>query len=400
MRRFMLFVAGLALLAGAVAAVSGGGTQAQARWVITDLGTLGGKRSLAVAIDERGQIVGNSTTANGSQHAFLWEDGDMRDLGTLGGRKSAARAINGRGQIVGASDTRSGREHAFLWQNGKMRDLGTLGGQRSDAGAINDKGQVIGWAETKAKGASGSPLVHAFLWQNGKMRDLGTLGGQRSEALAINEHGQVVGRCDSSSPSTGMEKGWKGRACLWQAGKVINLDPGPLGGGVERMSRAIAINERGEAAVNIDMHDGYTDAFLWRKGGSTRLHSLENGELFWTNALNEQGQVVGTSQDENLDYCPVLWRGRNAMNLGVLPHAGGNWGEAHAINDRGQIVGHSGSHAFLRANRSLTDLGVLPADTFSNAVAINGHDQVAGWSSQSEGPESIGTHAVLWTLKL
>ena len=45
MRRFALLVAGLALLAGVAATVSGGGTQAESRWVITDLGTLGGKES-------------------------------------------------------------------------------------------------------------------------------------------------------------------------------------------------------------------------------------------------------------------------------------------------------------------------------------------------------------------
>ena len=45
MRRFGLLVAGLALLAGVAATVSGGATQAKARWVITDLGTLGGRRA-------------------------------------------------------------------------------------------------------------------------------------------------------------------------------------------------------------------------------------------------------------------------------------------------------------------------------------------------------------------
>ena len=39
----------------------------------------------------------------------------MTDLGTLGGAWSQALAINDRGQIIGDSATRSGETHAVLW---------------------------------------------------------------------------------------------------------------------------------------------------------------------------------------------------------------------------------------------------------------------------------------------
>lgn len=44
----------------------------------------------------------------------------VTDLGTLGGNSSTATAINETGQIVGVSATAQGREHAFLWHNGAM----------------------------------------------------------------------------------------------------------------------------------------------------------------------------------------------------------------------------------------------------------------------------------------
>ncbi len=44
---------------------------------IIDLGTLGGAFSTALAINNAGQAVGNSTTATGDQHAFRWQNGTM-----------------------------------------------------------------------------------------------------------------------------------------------------------------------------------------------------------------------------------------------------------------------------------------------------------------------------------
>ena len=77
----------------------------------------------------------------------------MRDLGTLGGVNSRAVAINERGQILGTRDTGSVDEddrsisHAFVWEKGKMRDLGTLGGLNSYADAISERGQIVGSSE-------------------------------------------------------------------------------------------------------------------------------------------------------------------------------------------------------------------------------------------------------------
>ena len=125
MRRFALLIAGLALLAGVAATLSGGATQAEARWVITDLGTLGGGMSsvgsistyeieVAGGINERGQIVGMSWTRGGGDTAFLWENGNMRAIGL-----DKVVAINDRSQIVGScsdpGDCDTGGVHAVLW---------------------------------------------------------------------------------------------------------------------------------------------------------------------------------------------------------------------------------------------------------------------------------------------
>ncbi len=90
---------------------------------------------------------------------MLWRNGKITDLGSLGGDFSAAVAINERGQVIGVS-VPGGRAsvHAFLWQDGRMTDLGTLGGAESDPSALNEHDQVVGLAGT-ARGKG-----HAVLW--------------------------------------------------------------------------------------------------------------------------------------------------------------------------------------------------------------------------------------------
>jgi len=175
--------------------------------VMRDLGTLGGSSGFASGINEVGQVVGG-TSVNSTPvppfggppfFAFFWENGVMTNLGALGGIESLAFAINNRAQAVGeftfVDSDGTGISHAFRWQGGLMQDLGTVtGDQASIALAINHKGQVVG--------VSGSGFiddftpVHAFLWENGVLTDLNTLipansGLQLIFAFGINTRGQI-----------------------------------------------------------------------------------------------------------------------------------------------------------------------------------------------------------------
>src|SRR5690349_9317696 len=74
---------------------------------IYNLGTLGGATSRGWEINASGWVVGESDTAGGGVHAFLYAPtpgggGSLMDLGTLGGTTSYAFAINALGQIAGA----------------------------------------------------------------------------------------------------------------------------------------------------------------------------------------------------------------------------------------------------------------------------------------------------------
>jgi probable HAF family extracellular repeat protein len=84
---------------------------------MTDLGTLGGLYSDGIGINSLGEVVGVSTTADVSRHAFVTSAGgaDMVDLNSWvtlpdGANLSEAVAINDKGWIV----ANSGNGHAYL----------------------------------------------------------------------------------------------------------------------------------------------------------------------------------------------------------------------------------------------------------------------------------------------
>lgn len=152
-----------------------------------DIGYLpgGNGSSAAFAINDQGQVVGESVVAEGGIDAFLWESATgMTDLGTLpDGHGTQAFGINNKGQVVGSTSVGpQGEVHAVLWDNGIPIDLG-LG----IAQGINDAGQVVG-------GGYG----YAFIWDrvNG-MRNLNDLidpssGWYTDNALAINGKGAIA----------------------------------------------------------------------------------------------------------------------------------------------------------------------------------------------------------------
>ena len=110
----------------------------------------------ASGINSSGIVVGTATDAQGTPRAFIWENGVMRDLGVAPGHITRALAINDRGQVMGSID---GGCTTFFWENGQTQIVGPI----CPAG-LSPNGEVIG------RGGVGP---HAFLWQAGRLIDLG-----------------------------------------------------------------------------------------------------------------------------------------------------------------------------------------------------------------------------------
>jgi probable HAF family extracellular repeat protein len=172
-------------------------------WVgdeVIDLGTLGGSSSDAFAINKTGAVVGEACLPDGwSCHAALWMNDTVTNLGTLpGGARSTAYAINDAGQIVGNSEKAGAGRTATLWNGTTATDLGTLGGSGSTAYGINNAGTIVGAAYGfRARYSS----LRATLWNGDGIVDLNALidpaakkaGWILVEARAITDRGQITG---------------------------------------------------------------------------------------------------------------------------------------------------------------------------------------------------------------
>jgi probable HAF family extracellular repeat protein len=128
--------------------------------IVTDLGNLGGTGqgfgNLALNLNNQGQVIGQSDLAGDANfHAFLWtKETGIQDLGTLPGDvNSVAVGINDSGEIVGPSLDANFNPHPYLWRNGVMTALNSLIPANSPlsllvACSINSSGEIVGLAVT------------------------------------------------------------------------------------------------------------------------------------------------------------------------------------------------------------------------------------------------------------
>jgi probable HAF family extracellular repeat protein len=122
----------------------------------------GGSNSYAWDINDAGLTVGASEYSRDSAHthAVAYTYGVATDLGTLGGIRSDARAVNNAGYVVGLSANANGRDtgsylssrddRAFVHHKGTMVNLNTLidaasGWVLVEARDISDAGHIVGW---------------------------------------------------------------------------------------------------------------------------------------------------------------------------------------------------------------------------------------------------------------
>lgn len=314
-------------------------------YTLAYLGTLGGQESVANDINVSGQVVGRAQADDGSWRAFLWEGGQMRDLGSLGYPFNEAVAINDRGVVVGTAAQNqcvdcypgwSGPKQPWRWAAGEVESVSIPTADGSGEVAVltdvNDAGQITGY--TFAGGYRWA-VGEAFVWKDGALTWLGKHGktqqsvspdtALRGIAAAINDAGLVAGSM--------VFYAFEEHPIAWQDGRFYDAGPVEYG-----YTRAVDVNGEGVVVGVSSRHGLYT----WKDGATTFLAQI--GPRGMPQAINEERQIVGTAAPYKEEEYAFLWRNGRLINLNHLV-VEEEWTivGANGINDRGQIVGY-GTH--------------------------------------------------------
>ncbi len=251
-----------------------------------------------------------------------------------------------------------------------------------------------------------------------------TLGGQYSNPTAINDAGIVVGSADTGSGSssgfywqndgTGMHPLAQGSPTgINNSNQIVGNGPA---GPVEWMSPsqdppmplplpantsggvAQAINDQGQVIGTVtDDTTGMSELVTWVNGVPQPPLQNPTGVPGLTGCgaddINNQGEIVGNCSQGDGPYSQgYYWQNANTLPVALGSLNGGSGAEVFSVNDQGHMVGISGvtsfqSHATMWQTPSLApiDLGVAvsPTTTCSDcsiANAVNNEDQTVGYA--------------------
>ncbi len=362
-------------------------SQQPARYVVTDLGTLGGGYSFAYGLSDSGMVSGGAATSNQtdfvSQTGFVWKNGQLNSTGTLGGSacpgcSSEAGGPNAVGVSPLFSETATADPNGedfcgfgthrqclgAVWMTGTLKPLLPLpGGNNSQAYWMNGPGQAVGFSETGVVDPSCGSTPYqvlqytAAIWNpNGTVRALSPLAGDTvSFAFGINDRGQAVGssgNCVNTSLPPLYPNG--AHAVLWQPdGTAVNL--GDLGGHASNI--ATTINNLGVVVGNSLSTDGTLHPFMWTSGTGIKDLGAFPGAILTVagccHTLNDNGEVVGFAIDASFNMTAFVLQNGTMTDMNTLLPQGSPWYllQACSVNNSGQIIGagiiNGEVHAFL-----------------------------------------------------
>jgi probable HAF family extracellular repeat protein len=293
----------------------------------------------------------------------------VTDLGVPQGATSSQPAgLNDAGEVLGHADLFDQYVgiRPFLWSatTGIRWWDALLVRGRNDVNALNGRGRVVGTHQD----GRGTPMAFVWTEANG-VRLIGSLvPGGASFGNAVNGRTQVVGSASAAGGQTHL--------FVWSAAQGM-VDRHPAGA---ISSYGYAINLSGDVAGMMTLPDGRQRAIVARPDGDwMKLGCIgaDNGQPCHSQAfgINDRGEVVGVSGTGSRSH-GFIWSAEAGMRDIA---AGGPYADdevtARAINGSGQVVGsrlaQDGHRAvYWDADNGLHDIADLidPADPLAGQV--------------------------------
>jgi probable HAF family extracellular repeat protein len=293
----------------------------------------------------------------------------------------------------------------------------------TDLGMVGPNGQPFVVANQGLVGGSSTfpdNTLHAVVWYAGEQVDISTPGlkGINSQAIGINQSGQIVGETGTQTidptgedfcgfAALGLTAA--GQTCVpfvWEYGVMTPLPTSGNNGVANKINKrgeVAGMEEAGTADPNCPAPQKFEfKPVVWINGQSHQLPTYSGDRDGMAIAINDKGQVVGTSGD-CVAFNPIsqtylqplhamLWEDGIPIDLGNLGGTGhGDGIEAVNINNLGQVIGNSdlkgdaNFHGFLWSlEKGMSDIGTLPGDVNSLPVGINDAGVVVGGSLDAD----------------
>lgn len=249
----------------------------------------GATQITANAINDRSQVVGQFTDANGSPHGFIYEDESFCQLDYPNARATNILDINNHGQIVGMIVTATATL-GFIYDRGSFSSPLVYPGSTNltIANGINDRGEIVGVHDAPPQGGS-------FYCALGIYKFISYPRGQGTNAQRINNSREIIG----------------------------------------------------------DFSDaGGTHSFVYLEnvGAFTPPLNCLNAPVIAFRDVNNAGQIAGECVDAQTIEHPFIYAD-GTMYPVLIP--GASSASINGINDRGQIAGNfqssTGAQAFIAA---------------------------------------------------
>jgi probable HAF family extracellular repeat protein len=333
--------------------------------------------SSALEVNEAGDVLGQVGPSDPTGKLVVWRDDGA--IVSLPLQPSRSPRFNDRGDVAFME---AGQPK--LWSRGMVTTIPAP--RPSIIVGLDERGRVLLYVSSATPG---DPAGTTMLFAGGRLRELPGFvspdGTTFVQPTAMNDAGQVIGFLfPFHGPS------FPSGSFIWENGHLTELSPFPGGTG----NTVFAINDAGQVAGTSGTADNQGHAYLWEDGVMTDVGDL-GGIQSSVTGLGPSGHVIGLSGRTDGTLGAYVWHDGVLRDLGSLTGAGES-PLPMDVNATGQVVGTSPTaggdiHGFVWDDGVLTDLLTLGGPT-SSARSINDRGQIAGTTTTPDGT----THAALW----
>jgi probable HAF family extracellular repeat protein len=260
--------------------------------------------TLAVGINDSGQIVGRYVDSAGIFHGYLLSDGNFTPIELPGASATRPLGINLDGDIVGHYVSQGQQERGFLLRDGMFTTIHFPNAAHTVAVGINDSGAISGYyVDAKKK-------THGFVLDAETFTGIDFPGANYTEAWRVNNSGQIAGRYLGVDGNFHLYRLQNGNFESFNCPGAVETAPSGYShvGGLNNLGDIVSAYASGRPYANLSNHNvfGNVHGLLLSEGVFTSIDPPAAIETV-ASGINDSRQVVGVYTDATGRWHGYLW---------------------------------------------------------------------------------------------